>query len=83
MIVVRIEVHSARTGEVEKKGVLTIANDGSGTPTNGHYTFKVMKHIGRPGVWKQGSVQNFPRSRLGPWDLLYRALREAVGKRNP
>ena len=33
-------------------------------------------------VWKTCVVSGFPRKGLGPWDLLYRALRDLVGYRN-
>lgn len=32
-------------------------------------------------IWKTGAVVKFPRKRLGPWDLLFRALRGTVGGR--
>lgn len=34
-------------------------------------------------TWKRTSIKGFPRSRLGPWDLLFRCLRMAIGNRNP
>lgn len=33
-------------------------------------------------VWKETAVRDFPRKRLGPWDLLYRVLQAAIGFRN-
>lgn len=33
-------------------------------------------------IWKQGKVGPFSRTLLGPWDLLYRALRDVAGYRN-
>lgn len=64
----------------------------------GHYNAKLMKSpeyaTGSAGsckhtvtcsadhVWKKGRIVNFPRLRLGPWDLLYRLLKSAVGDRN-
>ena len=83
MIVVRIEVwpHGDKTKALHR-GTMVISNVG-GSATRGSYTFRVLKHIGKRGVWKSGRVLNFPRSRLGPWDLLFRALQKAVGERNP
>jgi hypothetical protein len=34
-------------------------------------------------IWRKGIVKAFPRLRLGPWDLLFRALAVAVKLRNP
>lgn len=34
-------------------------------------------------VWKRGTVRGFDRKGRGPWDLLFLALRSAVGARNP
>jgi len=34
-------------------------------------------------IWRKGRVEGFPRSRLGPWDLLLRALGALVSDRSP
>lgn len=34
-------------------------------------------------IWKKAYVEGFPRLRLGPWDLLFRALGAMVARRNP
>lgn len=34
-------------------------------------------------IWKKGRIEGFPRQRLGPWDLLFRALGALTFKRNP
>lgn len=33
-------------------------------------------------VWKEATVEEFPRARLGVWDLLHRVLFKVVGERN-
>lgn len=33
-------------------------------------------------TWKKGRVEGFPRLRLGPWDLLFRALGSLISDRN-
>jgi len=88
MIRVTMELISARTGETELLGIAEICNDGNGSQSIGHYVAKLGKR-GRPvlqdgrQIWRHGRVLNFPRLRLGAWDLLYRCLRSAVGDRNP
>lgn len=43
----------------------------------------MLSKWGKPGEkWKAGKVMQFPRQRLGAWDLLYRVLKSAVGTRN-
>lgn len=66
-------------------GVVEIGNDGSSTnPHVGNYNVRLDRSlVGKPGVWRTGHVDGFPRVRLGPYDLLYRALAETVGDRNP
>jgi hypothetical protein len=86
MLVIRIE-EWPYGDESRKKdlGVAHIANDVSGTLSSGNYWFKLFKspeYAKSPGIWKKGNVYNFPRKRLGPWDLLYRVLKEGVGDRN-
>lgn len=86
MLYVRIELWPR--GVREKARVLgegTITNTGIGGPTLGEYSVKLMKspeYSKSGGIWKRGSVMSFPRLKLGPWDLLYRALKATVGSRN-
>ena len=80
MLVVKIELHSAVTGEVTTLATGKIVNTGTGTPTRGNYVVVLRDAAGRE--WRRGTVADFPRKRLLAWDLLYRALEELVGKRN-
>lgn len=34
-------------------------------------------------TWRKGRVEGFSRLRLGPWDLLFRALGELISDRSP
>jgi hypothetical protein len=80
MLVVRIELHSAVTGEVTTLATGKIVNTGAGTPTRGNYRIELRDAAGRK--WKTGHIEGFPRKRLLAWDLLYRALEKLVGTRN-
>ena len=64
-------------------GTATIVNDGTGKPrqTRGNYNVKLMTAAGR--LWKECRVEGFPRTRLGAWDILYRALTNLLADRNP
>lgn len=76
MIVVKIELHSAITGEVSELGRLHIVNDGTGTPTRGnYYVDKIGK---RRRLLKTARVENHPRKSHTVFRLLRRAL-EALG----
>jgi len=85
MIYIRIEMWPK--GDKTKARLLgegQIANVG-GTAANGNYTVKLLKspeYAKTSGTWKSGHVEGFPRVRLGPWDLLLRALQSCVGDRN-
>jgi hypothetical protein len=61
-------------------GELTIVNDGTGSQTSGNYQVTLMKSSSKR-IWKLGTVKNFPRKRLGPYDLLLRALQDCIGVR--
>lgn len=66
-------------------GIINIANDGSGDQDTGNYNVSLSKEppIAKTrGIWKRGRVEGFPRLVLGPYDLLYRALKACVGSRN-
>lgn len=63
-------------------GIAKIWNDGTGTLYKGNYksTFSQRGRLNR--IWKTCEIKDFPRQRLGIWDLLYRSLEEIVGNRN-
>ncbi|CAH1656977.1 conserved hypothetical protein [Hyphomicrobiales bacterium] len=86
MLVCNIEIWPGGNREKARDlGVVEIANIG-GTAESGDYAVKLSKspeYAQRPGNWKRGAVTGFPRLRLGPYDLLLRALAAAIGDRNP
>lgn len=86
MLVVKIELWpKGDEGAAREVGRLHITNDGTGDLVVGNYRAELLKsaeYAKRPGVWRRGRVESFPRRRLGPYDLLFRALRSAVGDRN-
>lgn len=87
MIKVTVELIPKGVGKPELLGIAHIFNDLSGDAETGNYgviLLKSPKYSKQPrvGVWKTGEVTGFPRQRLGPWDLLYRALKNTVGDRN-
>ena len=71
-----------------KAKTATIANAGTGTQQLGDYIVELAKspeyakpgNVGKP--WRKGKVMGFQRKRLGPWDLVLRALLSTVADRN-
>jgi len=61
-------------------GVAEIANDATGSKTKGNYNYRLYDAGGK--LWKSGRVEDFPRQCLLAFDLLYRALKDAIGERN-
>lgn len=61
-------------------GTVEIANVG-GTESRGDYDVRLHRRDGR-GIWRRASVSGFPRKALGAYDLLMRALANAIGPRN-
>lgn len=81
----RITIELLPGGDEERKchvGTCEIANVG-GDARTGKYRFRLTRGDRLGPNWRVGKVFGFPRKVLGPWDLLYRCLREAVGRRNP
>lgn len=78
MIVVKIELHSARTGKVTELGRLHIANDGTGTKSRGNYNVTKIGKRRRKLPPVTARVENFPRLSYSVFRLLRRAL-EAIG----
>lgn len=85
MIYIRVELWP-KGDESRKREIGTaIIDNVGGTATTGNYRVRLLKspeYAKRTGVWKQGAVVGFPRLRLGPWDLLFRALAACVSERN-
>lgn len=64
-------------------GVATICNDGTGTVDRCDYDASFSKWAPKQDeAWKRSRVTGFTRQTRGAWDLLYLALRNAVGSRN-
>lgn len=83
MILIKVELWPGGDANLKRDlGQALIYNDGRGTLESGDYQVRLYKWGKSKSVWKTGSVKDFPRKRLGPWDLLYRALKEIVGDRN-
>ena len=64
MLIVKIELHSAVTGQVKTVATGKIVNTGTGSPTQGNYRVELRDAAGRE--WKSGHIEGFPRKRLLP-----------------
>jgi hypothetical protein len=89
MIRITVELVSAiNPSRSRVLGVAKISNDSQLSfetgGKRGAYDVTLSKWAPKLGeTWKRGRVENFDRVRRGPWDLLYLALRSAIGDRNP
>lgn len=85
MIRVTVELVSAISPSRSRVlGVAEISNDATGTPEIGNYNVRLSKWAPKTAeTWKRGRVIGFRRRVRGPWDLLFLALRNTVGGRNP
>src|ERR1700722_2105062 len=62
-----------------------IHNDGTGDRELGNYEVAVYDpapYYSLRGATLHGEVRDFPRRRLGVWDLVYRALHSVLGERD-
>jgi hypothetical protein len=84
VIVVKVELRGANSGQVTTLGEAEICNVG-GTLTRGKYRVDVYnwnrRKDGRGRIWKKAWIEGFPRKRLGGWDLLLRCLSAALAGR--
>lgn len=78
MLIVRVELHSARTGEVTEIARMYIANI-AGSSTRGDYVAYSLRGRSKEALDKRvaqrsGHVRNYPRLSLHVWHLVARAL---------
>lgn len=86
MVYIRIELWPKGDGFKKRTlGEIFITNDGTAPAKSprGNYSYRVMKAGGSPHVYREGAVRDFPRKRLGAYDLLFRVLEDVFGLRNP
>lgn len=79
----RVTIELVRFGneaDKHKLGVVEIANDASGNREIGNYNYRLYGEDGK--IFKSGRVEDFPRLCLNAFDLLFRALKDAIGVRN-
>jgi hypothetical protein len=75
MIVVKVELHPHGSARHSKEiGRAFIWNTGEGSIDSGTYEAEI--HGKGPRI-RSGQVKGFSRLKLGPWELLARALKEA------
>lgn len=81
MILVKIELHSARTGKITSLGQMKICNDGTSTnPKRGDYEVSLFRKGSTTKVQRQGLVRDYPRQSYTVWELVRRALECTLGK---
>lgn len=64
-------------------GTLTLSLDPDTLPEDQlrNYVWRITKFQDK-GTWKTGRIEGHNPKTRGPWDLIYRILKQAVGVRN-
>lgn len=75
MLIVKIELHSAITGEITEIGRMRLYNDGTGTRTRSDYVGEVFRGrnfevLDKNTVHKRGEVKKWPRLERHVWNLV-------------
>ena len=81
MIVVRVELWSALTGQKTEIAPMQIANDGTWTESKGDYVGRIFRGrnasaLDEAKVTRIGIVRDFPRKSTHVWALVARMLKE-------
>ena len=79
MIVVRVELWSARTGEKTELARMEIANDGTGTRARRNYIARTLcgrstAALNRRQRQREGTVKDWPSEAVHVWNLVSTAL---------
>lgn len=79
MIIVRVELHSARTGEVTELARMHIAKAGTGAPERWNYDVWTLygrgkAHLDHGKIQRRGFVADWPAGQLHVWNLVHEAL---------
>jgi hypothetical protein len=83
MILVKIELHSARTGQVTELGRMQITNNGiesAHNPNRGDYIVELFRKGSTTKVQRKGLVRDYPRLSYTVWELVRRSLEAALGR---
>lgn len=79
MIIVKLELHSARTGRVKEIGRLLIDNISrrGNDSKRADYRVRLLQRASKR-VRREGRVLNYPRLSYDVWRLVFRALRSVM-----
>lgn len=75
MIVVKVELHSAITGQITLLGKAIIANDGRGTCASGNYWMD-LRGKNNVAMKDRVRIEKWPRQAKHVWALVARMLQE-------
>ena len=80
MIKIKIEIIPFLRGEEETMATGIIKNNGTGSKTNGNYSFIFYNKAG--SVWKAGKFHGFKHTRYIVWRLIYLCLKKTLENKN-
>lgn len=75
MLVTRVELYSAITGEISEIARMRLYNDGDGSRTRGNYVGEVFRGrsfeaLDKVKIHKRGEIKNWPRLERHVWNLV-------------
>lgn len=81
MIIIRVELWSAITGQVTELARMRISNDGTGGANTGSYDGVTFRGRDRAALDREvpshtGRVENYPRKSRHVWNLVARMLKQ-------
>lgn len=81
MLIVKVELHSAITGDVTEIARMMICNDGTGSGKYGNYIGTVYRgrskeHFDKKTVMRVKNIFNWPRLDFHVWNLVSKMLNE-------
>ncbi len=79
MIIVKVELHSSRTGRVSELARMMIVNDGTGNTKLSNYIGQSYRgrskeQLDKRTIMKQGTVLHWSRQRYHVWNLVREML---------
>jgi hypothetical protein len=85
MIIIRVELKSARTGKTSEIGRMLIDNVSGGGigryDRRANYRVRLLRRNSEQ-VLRQGEVKNYPRLSYSIWRLVFRALKSVLWEEN-
>jgi len=77
MLVIKVELHSAITGQISEIARMRIYNDMTGSREIGNYVADVFDDETKTKITATGAVKKYPRLTAPVWSLVAKSLKAA------